>query len=261
MKMFLWVGFSILWAATGIVTVAWFARRARDGLLSTLRVGLPAFTAITTLMVVVASPRGSLLPRILHHAGFTILGVFLLATEFLRLILRRLPDQRDLDAKSLTLCRTFRTVTLLFAPPAAIIILISGWRLMYDFGWSLQIPWLWWVYVLFVTMMWHGAFYWTAEADLLASRAESGRARLSPFADWMMTLHGLLFLAIFAIAYDRGATLLPHPCHAAIIWLEQRMDFLPSTWRSVGAAVVLWGAVGILIGCAFKLGHRRKLPG
>src|SRR5665213_2128904 len=84
MKMFLWMTFSILWTATGIVTVAWFARRARGALLSALRVGLPAFTAVTMLIVVVASPRGSLLPRILHHAGFTILGVFLLATEFLR---------------------------------------------------------------------------------------------------------------------------------------------------------------------------------
>src|ERR1700722_8737811 len=261
MEMFLWVAFSILWTTIGIVTVAWFARRVRGGLLSTLRVGLPAFTAITMLMDVVASPRGSLLPRILHHAGFTILGVFLLATEFLRLFLRRLPDQRDLDAESLMLCRTFRTVTLLFAPPAAIIILISGWRLMYDFGWSLQIPWLWWVYVLFITMMWHGAFYWTAETAQLAAKAEIGRARLPRCADWMMTLHGLLFLVIFAIAFDRGATPLPHPCRAAIIWLEHRMDFLPSTWRSVGAAVALWGVVGLLIGCAFKLGNRRKLPG
>jgi hypothetical protein len=157
MEMFLRVAFSILWMAIGIVTVAWFARWGRNGLLSTLRVGLPAFTAITMLIVVVASPRGSLLPRILHHAGFTILGVFLLATEFLRLFLRRLPDQRDLDAESLMLCRSFRTVTVLFAPPAA--------------------------------------------------------------------------------------------------------NFLPSTWRSVGAAVALWGVVGFLIGCAFKLGNRRKLPG
>ena len=261
MKMFLWMAFSILWTATGITIVAWFVRRGRGGLLSVLRVGLPAFTAVTMIIAVIASPRGSLLPRILHHAGFTILGVFLLATEFLRLILRRLPDQRDLDAESLMLCRTFRTVTLLCAPPAAIIILISGWRLMYDFGWSLQIPWLWWVYVLFITMMWHGALYWTAEADQLAAKAESGRARLPRCADWMMTLHGLLFLVIFAIAFDRGATPLPHPCRAAIIWLELRLDFLPSIWRSVGAAVALWGVVGLLIGCGFKLGNRRKRPG
>ena len=139
MKMFLWLAFSILWTATGIMTVAWFVRRVRGGLLSALRVGLPAFTAVTMLIAVVASPRASLLPRILHHTGFTILGVFLLAIEFLRLILRRLPDKRDLDAEALALCRCFRTVTALFAPPAAIIILISGWRLMYEFGWSLQI--------------------------------------------------------------------------------------------------------------------------
>ena len=217
MKMFLWMAFSILWTATGIAIVAWFVRRERGGLLSVLRVGVPAFTAVTMLIAVVASPRGSLLPRILHHAGFTILGVFLLATEFLRLILRRLPNKRDSDAESRMLCHCFRTVTALFAPPAAIIILISGWRLMYDFGWSLQIPWLWWVYVLFVTMMWHGAFYWTVEADRLSAQAESGRARLPRCADWMMTLHGLLFLVIFAIAYDRGATPLPHPCRAAIV--------------------------------------------
>jgi uncharacterized membrane protein len=261
MKMFLWMAFSILWTAIGIVTVAWFARRKQAGLLSALRVGLPAFTAMTMLIVVAVSRHGSLLPRILHDAGFTILGVFLLATEFLRLILRRLPEGRDFDAESLMLCRTFRTVTLLFAPASAIIILISGWRLMYDFGWSLLVPWLWWVYVLFVTMMWHGAFYWTAEADQLASKAESGRARLPRCADWIMTLHGLFFLVIFAIAYDRGATPLPHPCPAAIVWMEHCLNFLPSTWRSVGAAVALWGVVGLLIGCAFKLGNRRTLPG
>ena len=77
MKMFLWMAFSILWTATGITIVAWFVRRGRGGLLSVLRVGLPAFTAVTMIIAVVASPRGSLLPRILHHAGFTILGVFL----------------------------------------------------------------------------------------------------------------------------------------------------------------------------------------
>ena len=98
MKMFLWMAFSILWTATGIAIVAWFVRRERGGLLSVLRVGVPAFTAVTMLIAVVASPRDSLLPRILHHAGFTILGVFLLATEFLRLILRRLPNKRDSDA-------------------------------------------------------------------------------------------------------------------------------------------------------------------
>ncbi len=258
MKMFLWMAFSILWTAAGITIVAWFVRRGRGGLLSVLRVGLPTFTAVTMLIAVVASPRGSLLPRILHHAGFTILGVFLLATEFLRLILRRLPERRDLDTELLMLCRSFRTVTVLFAPPAAVIILISGWRLMYDFGWSLQIPWLWWVYVLFVTMMWNGVFYWTAEADRLAAKAESGRARLPHCADWMMTLHGLFFLVIFAIAYDRGATPLPHPCRAAIVWLEHHLDFLPSTWRSVGAAVAQWGLIGLPIGGAFKLGNRWK---
>jgi hypothetical protein len=34
-----------------------------------------------------------------------------------------------------------------------------------------------------------------------------------------------------------------------------------AAWRSVGAALALWGVVGLLIGCAFKLGNRRKLPG
>jgi hypothetical protein len=108
-------------------------------------------------------------------------------------------------------------------------------------------------------MMWHGALFWTAEADRLVTTSESGQeARLPRGADSLMTVHGVLFLVIFAIAFDRGATPLPHPCRALIFWLEHCLNFLPLTWRSVGAAIALWGLIGFLTGCAFKFGNRRK---
>jgi len=258
MTTFLWVGFSVLWTATGVLGVAWFARR-RGNLLSSLRVGVPAFTAATMLIVVTASPSRSALPRILHGVGLAILGLFLLATEFLRVLLRRQPEQAgDLKLKS-SICRCFQAATVLFAPPASIIILFSGWRLMYDLKWSLQAPWLWWVYVLFAVMMWHGAFFWTAEADRLVTTMENGyEARMPRGTDLLMSVHGVLFLVIFAIAFGRGGRPLPHPCRALIVWLEHCLSFLPLTWISVGAAIALWVLIGILAGCAFKFGNRRK---
>jgi hypothetical protein len=157
----------------------------------------------------------------------------------------------------LSVCRCFQAATVLFAPPAAIIILSSGWRLMYDFKWSLQAPWLWWVYVLFATMMWHGAFFWTAEAERLVTAAENGHeARVPRGADLLMTVHGVLFLLIFAIAFDRGATLLPNPGKAMIAALESLMKFLPPNGRSVGAAVCVWLVIGLLTGIAFRFARR-----
>ena len=134
---------------------------------------------------------------------------------------------------------------------------------MYEFGWSLQIPWLWWVYVLFVTMMWHGAFYWTAEADELASKAENGRACLPRCADWMMTLHGLLFVVIFAIAFSHSGATRRCPIHAA-----RQLSGWSTAWTScpwLGEALEqpspCGGVVGLLICGAFKLGNcRKKLP-
>jgi len=258
MSTFLWLGFSVLWTATGILGIAWFAGR-RGNLLPSLRVGVPAFAAATMLIVVTASPSRSALPRILHGVGLAVLGSFLLATEFLRVLLRRQSEQAgDLKLRS-SVCRWFQAGTVVFAPPASIIILSSGWRLMYDFKWSLQAPWLWWVYVLFAVMMWHGAFFWTAEADRLVTTMENGyEARMPRGTDLLMSVHGVLFLVIFAIAFGRGGRPLPHPCRALIVWLEHCLNFLPLTWISVGAAIALWVLIGILTGCAFKFGNRRK---
>jgi len=58
-----------------------------------------------------------LAPRGLHHPGCVPI-----ATEFLRLIPASSAESPDFDAESLMLCRAFRTVTVLFAPPAAVII-------------------------------------------------------------------------------------------------------------------------------------------
>lgn len=258
MNTFLWLGFSVLWTATGVLGVAWFARR-RGNLLSSLRVGLPAFTAATMLIVVTASSSRSPLLRILHGVGVAILGLFLLATEVLRVLLRCQPEQAgDLKLRSLVR-RCFQTATVLFAPPASILILFSGWRLMYDFKWSLQAPWLWWIYVLFAAMMWHGALFWTAEADRLVTTAESGQgARLPRGADLLMTVHGVLFLVILAIAFDRGATPLPNPGKGMIAGLESFMRFLPPNARSVGAAVCVWLLIGFLTGIAFRFARRAK---
>lgn len=256
MNTFLWLGFSVLWTATGILGVAWFARR-RGNLLSSLRVGLPAFAAATMMIVVTASPSRSPLPPILHGVGLTVLGLFLLATEVLRLLLRRQPEQgADWKLKS-SVCRCFQAATVLFAPPALILILFSGWRLMYDFKVSLQAPWLWWIYMLFTAMMWHGALFWTAEADRLVTTAERGHeARLPRGADLLMTMHGVLFLVIFAIALDRGATPLPNPAKGMVAALESLMRFLPPSARSVGAAVCVWLVIGLLTGIAFRFARR-----
>ena len=92
------------------------------------------------LIVVTASPSRSPLPRILHDVGLAILGLFLLATEFLRALLRRQPEQAgDLKLKS-SVCRCFQAATVLFAPPASILILFSGWRLIYDFNGHSKLP-------------------------------------------------------------------------------------------------------------------------
>lgn len=258
MNTFLWLGFSVLWTATGVLGVAWLARR-RGNLLSSLRVGVPAFTAATMLIVVAASPDRSSLPRILHGVGLTVLGLFLLTTEFLRVLLRRQPEPaRNLKLRS-SVCRCFQAATVLFAPPALIFILFSGWRLMYDFKLSLQAPWLWWIYVVFDTMMWHGAFFWTAEADRLVTTAESGQgARLPRGADLLMTVHGVLFLVLFAIALDRGATQLPNPAEGMVAGLESLMRFLPPNARSIGAAVCVWLVIGLLTGIAFRFARRVK---
>jgi hypothetical protein len=71
-----------------------------------------------------------------------------------------------------------------------------------------------------------------------------------------MTVHGVLFLLIFAIAFDRGATLLPNPGKAMIAALESLMKFLPPNGRSVGAAVCVWLVIGLLTGIAFRFARR-----
>ena len=225
MNTLLWLGFSVLWAATGILGVAWFARR-RGNLLSSLRVGLPAFTAATMLIVVTASPSRSPLARILHVVGLAILGLFLLGTEFLRVLLRRQPEKVR-DSKT-------QVVGLSWFPSRNCPVRAAGvdhhlvQRLAADVRLQMVAPssWLWWVYVLFAAMMWHGAFFWTPEADRLVTTMENGHeARLPRGTDLLMTVHGVVFLVIFAIAFDRGARPLPHPCRALIVWLEHCSEF------------------------------------
>ncbi len=245
--MLLWTTFSVLWVAAGIAAVSWFA--CNRSLVAVLRVGLPVFTTATMLVIVGESPADSPLPRIVHHAGFTLLGVFLLMSETLRARLRRLRRSRACSTEVVSLCNCFRAASVLCAPSAAIIILLSGWRLMHDSGWSLRAPWLWWVYVLFAAMMWHGVFYWTADAKRLAAEPQKGLPR---GVDWIMTAHGLLFLLIFAIAFNGAGRSWPHPCPGAIAALERGLAFLPRSWRAVGAAVGVWVAIGIVAGIAFQ---------
>ncbi len=251
--MFLWTTFSALWVTAGIAGVIRLSRRR--SLVSVLRVGLPVFTTATMLLVVGASPAGSSLPRILHHAGFTLLGVFLLTSEVLRARLRHLRRNLPFNEEAADLCQCFRTASVLCAPPAAIIILLSGWRLMHDFGWSLRAPWLWWVFVLFSVMMWHGAFYWTADAKRLAAEPQKGLPR---GLNLIMTAHGLLFLLIFAIAFNRAGRPWSHPCPRAIAALERGLSFLPGSWRAVGAAVGVWLVIGVVTGVAFRFSRPGK---
>ena len=251
--MLLWTTVSAFWVAAGIAAVGWFARRR--SLVAVLRVALPVFTAATVLVIVGESPAGSPLPRIVHHAGFALLGVFLLMSEMLRARLRRLGRRGSCSAEAVSLCNSFRTVSLLAAPSAAIMILLSGWRLMHDSGWSLRAPWLWWVYVLFAAMMWHGAFYWTADAKRLAAEPQKGLPRE---VDWIMTAHGLLFLLIFAIAFNGAGRSWPHPFPEAIAALEHGLNFLPGSWRAVGAAVGVWLVIGVVTGVAFRFSRPGK---
>lgn len=223
------------WIAIGVRREA--ARDAR-----TLGQWCLGFTASSCLLVFIVLPLlGASIgqsPRWIHHAAFFALGGFLFAAELLRASMRHELRRGRVAAGRLATRRLAWLVELL-PGPAAIAILLSGLRLIYEGapGVSLRSPWLFYVVTAFGFFFADGLMFYQPTIRRLQTRPT---VPLSRWSDVQLTVHALSFPVVYAVAARRPS--LPHPFESVCGRLEKAFSFLPHGGPEVGTAVIVLGA-------------------
>jgi hypothetical protein len=243
-----WLGAGYTARAEGEVRVARFSRL------------IPAFAALTCLVTFVALPhRGTVLQVYTlwaHHASFCVLFLFLSAAQYLQAEawwrLRR-------GDSAGAIARTYRrlwTLTETVPGPAALVILLTGLRLIWESpaNNSLSQTWLLYLVIGFSVFFWDGILGYRPVVHLLwrwaersPVRHETGAILSRPPKRWSLQLamHFASWPVLFLIGSSRWSE--PNSATELLAMLEERASFLPTGWPQVTMALAVWLLVGALI--------------
>lgn len=261
----------LAWVAVWVVLGARYTA-ASEGEARIARLGrlLPAFAATTCLGIFIASPvRGSLLGSYvlwLHHASFGLLLVFLLTAEYLQVEAWWRLRGASTGAVAIAYRRLW-TLTEVMPAPVAVVILLTGLRLIWESPEtsSLSQLWLFGLVAGFSLFFWDGIVGYRRIVRLLWEWAErcaatGPEARLrTPPRSWSLQLfaHLASWLPLFALGTYRWHV--PNAMSAAVADLEGRLSFLPSGWPQVSIALAVWLLVGALLQ-AWRFAFHGRVP-
>jgi len=250
-------GWFVLWMVCG---AAYTARK--DGEASVRAIGqlLPAFAASTCLISFIAYPvrdptsRGIVLW--LHHAGFIGLFCFLSAVQYLQI---EAWWKRRLGRSARSVAESYRRLWLLteiLPGTAAIIILLTGLRLLWEMPEAVSPAELWLMIIICV----FGFFFfdgllgftpivrrWQTCWQAISTGRLTATDRTPP-----MTLESLQLFAHFAswpCLFALGITRYnpPNPVSNQVSLIEGGLRFLPPGWPAVIVAVGMWAAAGAVV--------------
>lgn len=209
---------------------------------------------------------------LLHHFGFGLLCGFLCLSLYCLIQARRLGSSDASKNSAPLFYRRLWIATKLLPAPAALTILLTGLRLIYDSPaqYSLGSDSGGWVSLLLVTlsyMFWDGIFIYTKNTDHLWHAAE--KAKGDPPDLWRKShiiAHALSFPFVFAVGYSRSTVitnpLAPQFGHAEK-WLAERVagsnvfvalsggEERSASWAAVLMALVPFVGMLALFGVTF----------
>ncbi len=244
-----------------------------------LRRGLPLLSVIGVLGILALIPIGAAdvahiwrlrFAHWLHYVGIGLLFIFLVLAQYLQIEGRmRLAN----DSPMVLVARSYGRLSILtewLPAPAAVIVVVSGLRMICETSLSLQVGWLFWLVTIFGLMFWDGLLFFRKEtsrmredsAEALANGTAT-RAFAVGFADGRRDLALFLHFASFFFAFALGCLRpsCPTPFAHEIRLLDSMFaGVVPKGW-AVGwaqtgtAIVVLLLALPILL--CFRFTFRR----
>jgi hypothetical protein len=261
-----WLAGTLLWLAAWLFAAARItAARDGDAVAAALGKLLPPFVVTTCLGAFAAVPRPDPVLRLItlwtHHAGFSLLFVFLLVTHHCQAEAWWRARRGGSAASVARVYRRLWLLTEIVPAPVALAIFLTGLRLIWESAgtrsthWVSQ-PWLLTLVVGFSVFFWDGVLGYRPAVRGLYARWEVSAQRGDPSASTRDATGGVLrslqFLAhtvsvaaLFAVGLFRQD--MPTRPVAHVARLEQRLAFLPGGWPAVMTAVLAWAAVGLAL--------------
>jgi hypothetical protein len=268
----------LLWVAAWLCLAAKStAAKEGDALVDAFRRLLPAFIVVTCLAAFAAAPRKctfSVMVLWLHHTGFWLLFVFLLAGQYFQVEawwkMRGGMSRQSVGATY----RRLWIMTEIVPAPVALLLFLTGLRLIWQThgdtaqgqGNSMSTFWLQGLVIGFAVFFWDGILGYTPIVRGLRKQWESGPAgsapsKLSPGPQPLseavqLMLHLLSWPVVFLLGVFRWD--FPTILTPAVESLERRLNLLPAGWPEVTTAVLLWLLMGLLVGFARILFRRKE---
>jgi len=273
---------ALLWAVAAVVVLAvlmWIiaglaAHRGQDDEIQALGNILPAAVVLGSTVLLVLLPASGIisstslaLPLWLHRFGLCLLFTFLIVGQYLQ-IEAWIKVRRGYDAKSIAItCRRLKYLTELMPAPAALMILLSGLKLIYQGGYSVSSGWVFYLVSFFSLMFIDGLVHYRPHARKLmdvSARAEHTPDKIgeltTALSDWFsrirLFLHFASFPFLFLLGYFKPT--LTNPLAGPILWLESRvssiMTLAPFT-GVIGAVSLVLVVIGTVL--LLENGHKK----
>jgi hypothetical protein len=204
----------------------------------------------------------------LHHIGFGLLFLFLICAQYLQ-IEAKLHMARNHSMIQVT--RAYYRlwlITELLPAPAALLLCLTGFRLIRETGASLTSNWVFWLVTFFGLLFWDGIFYFTNDTRRMKNAAVAALQQgmtASEFAaesrnftrDTLLFLHFASFPFIFqigALRPDCWAPLQPQMKILDALFLKHVPGGWDPSWAHVATAVaVFFIMLPIVLGIRFAV--------
>jgi uncharacterized membrane protein len=190
----------------------------------------------------------------LHHIGFGLLFVFLVTVQYLQIEAKlRITFNHPMTSIARTYYRMW-LITELLPAPSALLLGLSGFRLIRETGVSLETGWVFWLVTFFGVLFWDGIFFFTNDARALKNEALTachqgkGAAEFSTqsrnfMRDTLLFLHFASFPFIFqigALRPDCWSPLRDQMKNLNMFFLKYVPAQWASSWAHVATAITVF---------------------
>lgn len=260
-----WLG---VWMLLGTRVTAFAAEPTTLGRMRSVAI---AFVVSTCIVLFATRSRAAdfyLLTLWVHHAAVGALFVFLVAAQFFQAealwkIHAKLPAMEVAASY-----RRLNAITAVVPAPAALLIFLSGLRLIFELPVqnSPSSVWLCLLIVSFGFFFWDGLLFFAPTVEQIYEHwCDAGRTdgqgnglplRPTRGESAQLLFHFVSFPLVFLLGVFRWSPL--GSLTAAIRKIEHVLSFLPFGWPQVVTAILLWASMGLLVGGLTLLRRRSR---